>query len=207
MQLQRLPNTDSFCLILPPNLKSAIAAITYMAEQLKKQDTDDTVRRSCATRHTPPGSLLLQSVWTQCSKHAPMMFTCHCIQTVHCWLSAYSMCVCVCVLPPDDRRLAVHRPGGGPSLPVVVCHHHHSGHPGNVLGCQFQLHTRWPFPIKDSTHAHTARGGTGHHWLLDSVGSPAQTFHKYLDTYSMSHEVEARAHAWNTTCMINRVHV
>lgn len=44
-QLQRLPHTDSFCLILPPNLKSAIAAVTYMAEQLKKQDTDDTVRK------------------------------------------------------------------------------------------------------------------------------------------------------------------
>uniref|UniRef100_A0A671Y467 Acetylcholine receptor subunit beta n=1 Tax=Sparus aurata TaxID=8175 RepID=A0A671Y467_SPAAU len=43
VQLQRLPNTDSFCLILPPNLKSAIAAVTYMAEQLKKQDTDDTM--------------------------------------------------------------------------------------------------------------------------------------------------------------------
>lgn len=44
VQLHRLPHTDSFCLILPPNLKSAIAAVTYMAEQLKKQDTDDTVR-------------------------------------------------------------------------------------------------------------------------------------------------------------------
>ncbi|XP_035531612.1 cholinergic receptor, nicotinic, beta 1 (muscle) like [Morone saxatilis] len=43
VQLQRLPDTDSYCLILPPNLKSAIASITYMAEQLKKQDTDDTM--------------------------------------------------------------------------------------------------------------------------------------------------------------------
>ncbi|XP_056299269.1 cholinergic receptor, nicotinic, beta 1 (muscle) like [Pseudoliparis swirei] len=43
VQLQRLPHTDSFCLVLPPNLKSAIAAVTYMAEQLKKQDTDDTM--------------------------------------------------------------------------------------------------------------------------------------------------------------------
>ncbi|XP_060887553.1 cholinergic receptor, nicotinic, beta 1 (muscle) like isoform X2 [Labrus mixtus] len=42
VQLQRLPDTDSFCLILPPNLKSAIAAVTYMADQLKRQDTDDT---------------------------------------------------------------------------------------------------------------------------------------------------------------------
>lgn len=48
VQLQRLPHTDSFCLILPPNLKSAIAAVTYMAEQLKKQDTDDTVRKTGA---------------------------------------------------------------------------------------------------------------------------------------------------------------
>ncbi|KAG7495946.1 acetylcholine receptor subunit beta-like [Solea senegalensis] len=43
VQLQRFPNTDNYCLILPPNLKSAIAAVTYMAEQLKKQDTDDTM--------------------------------------------------------------------------------------------------------------------------------------------------------------------
>ncbi|XP_053198980.1 cholinergic receptor, nicotinic, beta 1 (muscle) like [Scomber japonicus] len=43
VQLQRLPDTDGYCLILPPNLKSAIAAVTYMAEQLKKQDTDDTM--------------------------------------------------------------------------------------------------------------------------------------------------------------------
>lgn len=54
VQLQRLPNTDSYCLILPPNLKSAIAAVTYMAEQLKKQDTDDTVRDVLdAARHGP----------------------------------------------------------------------------------------------------------------------------------------------------------
>ncbi|XP_016887605.1 cholinergic receptor, nicotinic, beta 1 (muscle) like [Cynoglossus semilaevis] len=43
VHLQRLSNTDSYCLILPPNLKSAIAAVTYMAEQLRKQDTDDTL--------------------------------------------------------------------------------------------------------------------------------------------------------------------
>ncbi|KAM9425183.1 cholinergic receptor, nicotinic, beta 1 (muscle) like [Pholidichthys leucotaenia] len=43
VQLQRLPDNDSFCLILPPNLKSAIAAVTYVAEQLKKQDTDDSL--------------------------------------------------------------------------------------------------------------------------------------------------------------------
>lgn len=45
VQLQRLADSDSFCLILPPNLKSAIEAVTYMAEQLKKQDTDDSVRK------------------------------------------------------------------------------------------------------------------------------------------------------------------
>ncbi|KAI3376571.1 hypothetical protein L3Q82_017024, partial [Scortum barcoo] len=43
VQLQQLPGTSNYCLILPPNLKSAIAAVTYMAEQLKKQDTDDTM--------------------------------------------------------------------------------------------------------------------------------------------------------------------
>ncbi|XP_068164078.1 cholinergic receptor, nicotinic, beta 1 (muscle) like isoform X1 [Antennarius striatus] len=43
VQLQKLPDTDSYCLILPPNLKSAISAVTYMAEQLKKQDVDDTM--------------------------------------------------------------------------------------------------------------------------------------------------------------------
>uniref|UniRef100_A0A671SSR0 Acetylcholine receptor subunit beta n=1 Tax=Sinocyclocheilus anshuiensis TaxID=1608454 RepID=A0A671SSR0_9TELE len=43
VKLQRFSNSDNFCLILPPNLKSAIAAVTYMAEQLKKQDVDDTM--------------------------------------------------------------------------------------------------------------------------------------------------------------------
>ncbi|GAA6069321.1 cholinergic receptor, nicotinic, beta 1 (muscle) like, partial [Tachysurus ichikawai] len=43
VQLQRLFDSDSFCLILPPDLKSAIAAITYMSDQLKKQDLDDTM--------------------------------------------------------------------------------------------------------------------------------------------------------------------
>ncbi|CDQ77928.1 unnamed protein product [Oncorhynchus mykiss] len=33
---------DNYCLILPPDLKSAIAAVTYMAEQLKKQDGSDS---------------------------------------------------------------------------------------------------------------------------------------------------------------------
>ncbi|XP_062372350.1 cholinergic receptor, nicotinic, beta 1 (muscle) like [Sardina pilchardus] len=43
VQLQRYFDSDSYCLILPPNLKSAISAVTYMAEQLKNQDTDDTM--------------------------------------------------------------------------------------------------------------------------------------------------------------------
>ncbi|TRY72920.1 hypothetical protein DNTS_011395, partial [Danionella cerebrum] len=43
VKLERFSNSDNYCLILPPNLKSAIAAITYMAEQLKKQDVDDTM--------------------------------------------------------------------------------------------------------------------------------------------------------------------
>uniref|UniRef100_A0AAY4BKZ8 Acetylcholine receptor subunit beta n=1 Tax=Denticeps clupeoides TaxID=299321 RepID=A0AAY4BKZ8_9TELE len=41
--LQRFFDTENYCLILPPDLKSAIAAITYIAEQLKKQDTEDTM--------------------------------------------------------------------------------------------------------------------------------------------------------------------
>uniref|UniRef100_A0A8C7CMN3 Cholinergic receptor, nicotinic, beta 1 (muscle) like n=1 Tax=Oncorhynchus kisutch TaxID=8019 RepID=A0A8C7CMN3_ONCKI len=38
VQLQGFFDSDNYCLILPPDLKSAIAAVTYMAEQLKKQD-------------------------------------------------------------------------------------------------------------------------------------------------------------------------
>ncbi|XP_034020074.1 cholinergic receptor, nicotinic, beta 1 (muscle) like [Thalassophryne amazonica] len=41
VHLQKLPDTDAFCLILPPNLKSAVAAVTYMADQLKKQDINE----------------------------------------------------------------------------------------------------------------------------------------------------------------------
>lgn len=55
----------------------------------------------------------------------------------------------LCVFPTDDRRLAVHRSGGRPSLPLAVCHHHHTGHPGHVLGRQFKLHTRGTLPMKD----------------------------------------------------------
>lgn len=54
---------------------------------------------------------------------------------------------------PDDRRLAVHRPCGGPSFPLVVCHHHHPGHLGHLLRCQFQLHTWQPLSMKDKTDA------------------------------------------------------
>uniref|UniRef100_A0AAY4BM14 Cholinergic receptor, nicotinic, beta 1 (muscle) like n=1 Tax=Denticeps clupeoides TaxID=299321 RepID=A0AAY4BM14_9TELE len=43
LDLQRFFDTENYCLILPPDLKSAIAAITYIAEQLKKQDTEDTM--------------------------------------------------------------------------------------------------------------------------------------------------------------------
>ncbi|XP_076843597.1 cholinergic receptor, nicotinic, beta 1 (muscle) like isoform X2 [Brachyhypopomus gauderio] len=43
VKLQRFFDSESYCLILPPDLKSAIAAVTYMAEQLKKQDVDDTM--------------------------------------------------------------------------------------------------------------------------------------------------------------------
>lgn len=52
---------------------------------------------------------------------------------------------------PDDRRLAVHRPCGGPSFPLVVRHHHHPGHLGHLLRCQFQLHTWQPLSMKDKT--------------------------------------------------------
>lgn len=89
MQLQRLPNTDNYCLILPPNLKSAISAVTYMAEQLKKQDTDDTVSVS--------GSLLFSPV----PEHRVFQT---CPGDVHVSLHTYSalltQClqnVCVCV--------------------------------------------------------------------------------------------------------------
>ncbi|KAM6949306.1 cholinergic receptor, nicotinic, beta 1 (muscle) like [Aplochiton taeniatus] len=43
VQLQRFFDSDSYCLVLPPDLKSAIAAVTYMADQLKKQDVDDSM--------------------------------------------------------------------------------------------------------------------------------------------------------------------
>ncbi|KAG5853326.1 hypothetical protein ANANG_G00072010 [Anguilla anguilla] len=43
VQLQRYFDTESYCLILPPDLKSAITAVTYIAEQLRKQDTDGTM--------------------------------------------------------------------------------------------------------------------------------------------------------------------
>ncbi|KAJ3584878.1 hypothetical protein NHX12_013601 [Muraenolepis orangiensis] len=42
-KLQRYFDTDHYCLVLPPNLKAAIAGVTYMSEQLQKQDTDDTI--------------------------------------------------------------------------------------------------------------------------------------------------------------------
>lgn len=68
---------------------------------------------------------------------------------------------CFCPLPPlptDDRGLAVYRLGGGPTLFVVVCRHHHPGDPGHVPGCQLQLHTWQPIPIEDHTHTHTHCG-------------------------------------------------
>ncbi|XP_036403696.1 cholinergic receptor, nicotinic, beta 1 (muscle) like isoform X1 [Megalops cyprinoides] len=43
VQLHRFLDSENYCLILPPDLKSAIAAVTYMAEQLRRQDTDDTM--------------------------------------------------------------------------------------------------------------------------------------------------------------------
>ncbi|KAJ8008388.1 hypothetical protein DPEC_G00104300 [Dallia pectoralis] len=42
VQIQRFFDSDNYCLILPPDLKSAISAITYMAEQLKMQDGTDS---------------------------------------------------------------------------------------------------------------------------------------------------------------------
>ncbi|KAJ8389287.1 hypothetical protein AAFF_G00121520 [Aldrovandia affinis] len=43
VQLQRFFDSENYCLILPPDLKSAIAAVSYMAEQLRRQDTDDAM--------------------------------------------------------------------------------------------------------------------------------------------------------------------
>ncbi|MBN3303039.1 ACHB protein, partial [Amia calva] len=43
VQLQKYIDGQSYCLILPPDLKSAIAAVTYMADQLKRQDGHDTI--------------------------------------------------------------------------------------------------------------------------------------------------------------------
>lgn len=87
-----------------------------------------------------------------------------CIHSCVCVFVSTCLFVCVCSfaladfvvleLPkwlvffhPDDRRLAVHRSGGGPALPVVVCHHHHPGNPGHVPRCQLQLQPRRPFSM------------------------------------------------------------
>ncbi|KAM7377546.1 hypothetical protein PAMA_014043 [Pampus argenteus] len=70
VQLEHHPETDGYCLILPPNLKSAIAAVTYMAEQLKRQDTDDTP----PTPHHDPQPLLLLDL------HLLLLFFNHCIK-------------------------------------------------------------------------------------------------------------------------------
>ncbi|XP_010886031.2 cholinergic receptor, nicotinic, beta 1 (muscle) like isoform X1 [Esox lucius] len=44
VQIRRFFDTDNYCLVLPADLKSAISAVTYMAEQLKKQDGTDSER-------------------------------------------------------------------------------------------------------------------------------------------------------------------
>lgn len=79
--------------------------------------------------------LVIQSICSSRSHSVPhtLMFLCHCIHTVF----AESLLTGKSVFPADDRRLAVHRPRGGPPLLLAVCHHHHAGHLGHVLGRQF----------------------------------------------------------------------
>lgn len=88
--------------------------------------------------------------------------------------------------PADHRGLAVHRPSGGPSLPLVVCHYYHPGHPGHLLRCQFQLHTWQPLSMKAKTHTYT------HRCVCVCVSSRIfqqfhlkHTFHKDLKARSM----------------------
>lgn len=160
MHLQQLPHSDSFCLILPPNLKSAIAAVTYIAEQLKKQDMGDSVR--------------IDTMWccgNRQNAYSPLLF-------------AASLPTPSTPPPPDHRGLAVHRPRGGPSLPLVVCHHYHPGYPGHLLRRQFQLHTWQPLSMKAKTHTHI-------HTHTPTTSTIFQqfhfkhTFHQYFKACSM----------------------
>nr|XP_015195943.1 PREDICTED: acetylcholine receptor subunit beta-like isoform X1 [Lepisosteus oculatus] len=43
VRLQKYLDGQNYCLILPPDLKSAVAAVTYMADQLKSQEEHDTI--------------------------------------------------------------------------------------------------------------------------------------------------------------------
>ncbi|MBN3318849.1 ACHB protein, partial [Atractosteus spatula] len=42
VRLQKYLDGQNYCLILPPDLKSAVSAVTYMADQLKSQEEHDT---------------------------------------------------------------------------------------------------------------------------------------------------------------------
>lgn len=82
-----------------------------------------------------------ERAWRRCSRDAQTEW----------WLIAFLYPPPPPPPPLDDRRLAVHRPCGGPSFPLVVCYHHHPGHLGHLLRCQFQLHTWRPLSMKDKT--------------------------------------------------------
>lgn len=132
--LRKFIDGPSSYLSLPDELKSAMEAITYIAEALQAEKDYEAVN-----------PLISDSL--------VIFFFCH-VSICH-WFSIF-MCFFPFPFPssissirplPAEGGLAVRCHGGGPHVPVDLCHFHHRGHLGHLCRRQLQPHTNRPLQI------------------------------------------------------------
>lgn len=145
--LRKFIDGPSSYLTLPQELKSAIEAITYIAEALQAEKDYEAVSfiyffllHFCLFIQHPFSSIFLM----------PFAF---------CFLFFLPVILFNPPADPSSRStrpsnrhpaeggLAVRGHGGGQDVPLDLCYLYHCGHLGHLCGCQLQPHTQEPILI------------------------------------------------------------
>lgn len=126
--LRKFIDGPSTYLSLPDELKSAMEAITYIAEALQAEKDYEAVNP------------LVPNPFCCCFIYLSLILYFHVL------LSHLYSPVLPFVHPSSvaEGGLAVRCHGGGPHVPVDLCHFHHRGHLGHLCQRQLQPHTNRP---------------------------------------------------------------
>lgn len=168
MDLRKFLDSPSTYLQLPHELKSAIEAITYIAEALQAEKEYEAVSSPvCHFEYS-----IFYSLTPVFLYRTPFLFILPVLLlapelyflflpsvVISCPSLPISSSmppppICPCCPPsssihprPAEGGLAVRCHGGRPHVPLDLCHIHHRGHLGHLCRCQLQPHAQGPLQI------------------------------------------------------------